>query len=246
MTQSSIRILAAALSASLLAGCATMSGAPSIPVSSEPVTIKIIGLNDFHGNIEPIRRPIRVMDDAGETQQIYSAGAAYLATAVEQYRTESEHNLVIAAGDLIGGSPLASSIFLDEPAIGAMNRIGLDFNAVGNHEFDRGWKELKRIQEGGCEKNTLREPCAVENPYPGADFRFLAANVIMPDGDTLFPGGPGATQFEGGDFATIMRSIEDRMFRRFDADTIVLPGHGLDTTLGTEAPSLDEWAARGW
>ena len=81
----------------------------------------------------------------------------------------------------------AESIFLDEPAIGAMNRLGLDFNAVGNHEFDRGWKELKRIQEGGCEKHTLREPCAVENPYPGAEFKFLAANVVMPDGSTLFP-----------------------------------------------------------
>ncbi|MFT5202623.1 MAG: glyoxylase-like metal-dependent hydrolase (beta-lactamase superfamily II) [Candidatus Aldehydirespiratoraceae bacterium] len=65
-------------------------------------------------------------------------------------------------------------------------------------------------------------------------------------GDTLFPGGPGATQFDGGDFATILTSIEDRMFRVFDADTIVLPGHGDNTTIGAEAPNLDEWATRGW
>lgn len=64
-------------------------------------------------------------------------------------------------------------------------------------------------------------------------------------GDTLFPGGPGATQ-HGGDFDTIIRSIEDRIFRRFDPDTIVLPGHGDDTTIGTETPHLDEWLARGW
>jgi len=183
----------AALAALSISACSVLGKEPaSSPVASDapaqPVTIKIIGLNDFHGNIEPIRRPVRVTDDAGEQRQIYAAGAAYLASAVSEYRRQSPYNLVIAAGDLIGGSPLASSIFLDEPAIGAMNRLGLDFNAVGNHEFDRGWKELKRIQEGGCEKNTLRQPCAVEDPYPGAEFKFLAANVLMPDGNTLFPG----------------------------------------------------------
>ena len=65
-------------------------------------------------------------------------------------------------------------------------------------------------------------------------------------GDTLFPGGPGATQYEGGDFETIIRSIEDRIFSRFEGSTVVLPGHGLDTTIGTESPHLDEWVARGW
>ena len=65
-------------------------------------------------------------------------------------------------------------------------------------------------------------------------------------GDTLFPGGPGATQYEGGHFPTILRSIEERIFSRFDGATIVLPGHGLDTTIGNESPHLDEWVARGW
>jgi len=64
-------------------------------------------------------------------------------------------------------------------------------------------------------------------------------------GDTLFPGGPGATKFEGGDFPTIIRSIEQKLFT-FPDDTIVLPGHGVDTTIGTERPHLDEWIARGW
>ena len=91
-----------------------------------------------------------------------TGGVAWLASAVQAIRARSEHSLAIAAGDLIGASPLASSLFLDEPAIGAMNRLGLDFNAVGNHEFDRGWQELRRIQQGGCDKLTLREPCAVE------------------------------------------------------------------------------------
>ncbi len=184
MTSTLPRLSGIAGIALVLSACATV---PDSPATSGPVTVRIVGLNDFHGNLEPLNRPIRLVETGGQEKRVYAAGAAYLASAVEQTRTQSEYSLVIAAGDLIGGSPLVSSIFLDEPAIGAMNRLGLDFNAVGNHEFDRGWKELKRIQQGGCEKNTLREPCVVENPYPGADFQFLAANVKMPDGTTLFP-----------------------------------------------------------
>ena len=69
---------------------------------------------------------------------------------------------------------------------------------------------------------------------------------LLFSGDTLFPGGPGATKFPGGDFPTIIRSIEDRIFSRFEADTMVLPGHGADTTVGNERPHLQEWADRGW
>lgn len=81
---------------------------------------------------------------------------------------------------------------------------------------------------------------------PGSMSFSVEGTPLLFTGDTLFPGGPGATQYEGGDFPTILKSIEDRMFRTFDADTIVLPGHGLDTTIGAESPNLDEWAARGW
>ena len=81
---------------------------------------------------------------------------------------------------------------------------------------------------------------------PGSMSFSVQDTPLLFTGDTLFPGGPGATGFEGGDFPTILRSIEDRMFRVFDADTIVLPGHGADTTIGNETPHFDEWAARGW
>ncbi|MDN3646660.1 bifunctional metallophosphatase/5'-nucleotidase [Pontixanthobacter aestiaquae] len=230
------RLILSSLAALSVSACATVPDAPAQFAQTEPVTIKIIGLNDFHGNIEPIRRPIGVMDNAGQTQRVYAAGAAYLATAVEQYRSQSEYSIVIAAGDLIGGSPLVSSIFLDEPAIGAMNRIGLDFNAVGNHEFDRGWKELKRIQEGGCEQNTLREPCAVENPYPGAEFRFLAANVVMPDGDTLFPG-YGIKRFDvgGQDVAVGIIGLTLK-----DTPTLVTPSGVEGLTFTDEANAIND------
>jgi glyoxylase-like metal-dependent hydrolase (beta-lactamase superfamily II) len=81
---------------------------------------------------------------------------------------------------------------------------------------------------------------------PGSMAYSIEGAPLVFSGDTLFPGGPGATQFEDGDFAAIMESLENRFFRVFDADTVVLPGHGLDTTIGNESPHLDEWAARGW
>jgi glyoxylase-like metal-dependent hydrolase (beta-lactamase superfamily II) len=74
----------------------------------------------------------------------------------------------------------------------------------------------------------------------------LEGSPVLFTGDTLFPGGPGATNYDGGNFNQIIRSIEDRIFRPLDRSTLVLPGHGHDTTIGQELPHLDEWVARGW
>jgi glyoxylase-like metal-dependent hydrolase (beta-lactamase superfamily II) len=76
-------------------------------------------------------------------------------------------------------------------------------------------------------------------------FRLEGAPVLF-SGDTLFPGGPGATSFPGGDFPTIIRSVEERLFAPLAPDTLVLPGHGDDTTIGNERPHLQEWIDRGW
>jgi glyoxylase-like metal-dependent hydrolase (beta-lactamase superfamily II) len=76
-------------------------------------------------------------------------------------------------------------------------------------------------------------------------FRLEGAPVLF-SGDTLFPGGPGATSFPGGDFPTIIRSIEDRLFTPLSPDVLVLPGHGAETTIGNERPHLQEWIDRGW
>jgi glyoxylase-like metal-dependent hydrolase (beta-lactamase superfamily II) len=73
----------------------------------------------------------------------------------------------------------------------------------------------------------------------------VEGSPVLFSGDTLFPGGPGATSFPGGDFPTIIRSIDEKLFP-LPADTMVLPGHGLDTTIGTERPHLKEWVDRGW
>ena len=76
-------------------------------------------------------------------------------------------------------------------------------------------------------------------------FRLEGSPVVF-SGDTLFPGGPGATGYPGGDFAAIIRSIEDRLFAGLAPQTIVMPGHGGDTTIGAESPHLQEWIDRGW
>ena len=81
---------------------------------------------------------------------------------------------------------------------------------------------------------------------PGSMCFRLEGSPVLFSGDTLFPGGPGATRFPESDFDAIIRSIDERLFSRLDADTIVMPGHGDDTTIGKERPHLQEWADRGW
>jgi 5'-nucleotidase len=170
----------------LLAACAGQ-GNVSSAAPAAPVPVRIIAINDFHGSLEPPRQSIEHVTPSGEKLRIPVGGAAYLASAIDALRAGQPNHLTVSAGDLIGGTPIASSLFLDEPTIGVMNRIALDFNAVGNHEFDRGRAELLRMQRGGCAKHTTREPCAVERPFAGAKFQFLAANVMVENGTTLFP-----------------------------------------------------------
>jgi glyoxylase-like metal-dependent hydrolase (beta-lactamase superfamily II) len=98
------------------------------------------------------------------------------------------------------------------------------------------------VEVGRLRLRTLHTP----GHTPGSMSFQVEGTPLLFTGDTLFPGGPGATQYEGGDFPTIIRSIEERIFSRFEGSTVVLPGHGLDTTIGDESPHLDEWVARGW
>ncbi|HEY0414252.1 MAG TPA: bifunctional metallophosphatase/5'-nucleotidase [Allosphingosinicella sp.] len=175
-------LLAAGLIA--LSACAGPMAADS---AAAPVAVEIIAFNDFHGNLEPPKQAITAPGgDAPDSVKVPAGGAAYFASAVASLRAAHSNSILVSAGDLIGASPLTSAIFLDEPTVLAMNRIGLDLNAVGNHEFDKGSAELLRMQKGGCEQHMVRRPCALER-FPGARFRFLAANVATADGQTLFP-----------------------------------------------------------
>ncbi|HVR89774.1 MAG TPA: bifunctional metallophosphatase/5'-nucleotidase [Novosphingobium sp.] len=172
------------LSVLLLSFVAACAG-PMATRTSVPVTVGIVAINDFHGSLEPPKQAVVVPDGKGGTNGVPAGGVAYLASAIDSIRAKYAHSMTVSAGDLISGSPLVSSLYLDEPSVEVMNRIGLDFNAVGNHEFDNGRDELLRKQSGGCVRHTARKPCQVE-PFKGANFRFLAANVLTESGKPLF------------------------------------------------------------
>ncbi|HYJ29542.1 MAG TPA: bifunctional metallophosphatase/5'-nucleotidase [Allosphingosinicella sp.] len=168
-----------------LAGCATTDRAGE--QAAAPIEVRILAFNDFHGNLEPPRQAVSApVPGLAEPVRVPAGGAAYFATALARLRAEAPNSVTVSAGDMIGASPLVSSVFLDEPTIHAMNLMRVDFNAVGNHEFDRGRAELLRIQNGGCAQHGPRRPCQLE-PFPGARFRILAANVLTESGETLLP-----------------------------------------------------------
>ena len=138
------------------------------------VQLQILAINDFHGNI------------ATSSSDFGGVGRAdFLAANLAAVADGAENSVFVSAGNLIGASPLISALFHDEPTIEAMNLMGLDINGVGSHEFDEGIAELLRMQHGG--------PHPVDgdldgDPFAGADFQFLAANVIDDaTGKTIFP-----------------------------------------------------------
>ena len=98
------------------------------------------------------------------------------------------------------------------------------------------------IEVGRLRLHTMLTP----GHTPGSMCFTVEDTPLFFSGDTLFPGGPGATGFPGGDFDQIIRSLDERIFKTLGPDTLVLPGHGDDTTIGAERPHLDEWIERGW
>ena len=154
---------------------------------SGTVSVQILALNDFHGNLEPPTSSSGCVPAVSgcPSPNVPAGGVEYLATHISNLRALNPNTVVVSAGDLIGASPLLSALFHDEPTIEAFNQIGLDFNAVGNHEFDEGWHELVRMQEGGCHPV---DGCLDGDDFAGANFQFLAANVVRQDnGKTIFP-----------------------------------------------------------
>jgi len=157
------------------------------------VNVQLLAINDFHGNLQPPSGSGGRIGSADNDQACIDApncelagGVAYLADDIKDLEATNPGNtLVVAAGDNIGATPLISAAFHDEPTIEALNMIGLDVSAVGNHEFDEGVDELLRIQNGGCHPT---DGCDTGHPYAGADFDFLAANVVYKDtGEPIFP-----------------------------------------------------------
>jgi 5'-nucleotidase len=198
------------LSACLLLGCA--SGAPS----GEAFSVKLIGFNDYHGNLQS---PGSFVPNLAvpAAQRVPVGGAEYIAAHVNKLKAQNPNHVVVGAGDMIGATPLISSLFHDEPSVETLNRIGLEFNAVGNHEFDKGSPTLLRLQRGGCKMDGDRvdanscQGAKVGTPVPfeGAKFQWLSANVVvMATGQTLLPA-YGVKRFKGVPVAFIGMTLKD-------------------------------------
>src|SRR5688572_14283329 len=199
----SVRIVS--LVAILVMLLATVVSAGAKP--SGTVNVQLLALNDFHGNLEPPTSSSGCVPAVSgcPAPNVVAGGAEYLATHIANLRALNPNTVVVSAGDLIGASPLLSALFHDEPTIEAFNQIGLDFNAVGNHEFDAGWDELVRMQEGGWHPV---DGCQDGDDFAGADCEFLAANVVHEEsGETIFP--PYAIRtFDGVSVAFIGMTLE--------------------------------------
>lgn len=176
-----VRIVLTSLCLALIAGCG--GAQPSTPVATPPpaaasaaqpaapLHVRLLAFNDFHGNLNP---------PTGHVPQVKGpvGGADYLAAHLKRLGAGKPDTVVVAAGDLVGASPLVSSLFHDEPTIDVMNAIGLTASALGNHELDKGIDELLRQQRGGCHPI---DGCKL-GPFGGAKFAYLGANVTSTKG----------------------------------------------------------------
>jgi 5'-nucleotidase len=161
--------------------------APRVMAQAAPVELRILAINDFHGNLRPPAGGIAIADPNDKTRKttVEAGGAEHMATLVKQLRHGAGNTIFVAAGDLIGASPLLSAMFHDEPTIESMSLMGLALSAVGNHEFDEGKDELKRMQNGGCHP---LDKCRGPHPFAGAKFHYLAASTFdKATGKTVFP-----------------------------------------------------------
>ncbi|WP_433593241.1 bifunctional metallophosphatase/5'-nucleotidase [Nocardia sp. CA-145437] len=177
-------VCATVLSLALVAGCggaehtapATPSAVPLVSTSdlppAKPGEVHLFGLNDLHGNLQPPD------GSNGKVGAYQAGGAVYLAAHLARLKAAYPDSAVLASGDDVGASPLVSALFHDEPTIEFLNSVGVAASSVGNHEFDHGVVELRRLQQGGC----APDGCSPGEPFTGATFAYLAANVTDADG----------------------------------------------------------------
>ncbi|MBR0709813.1 bifunctional metallophosphatase/5'-nucleotidase [Bradyrhizobium liaoningense] len=189
---------------------------PASAQTAAPVELRILAINDFHGNLRPPPGGIRINDPEDKTRKVMVAagGAEYMATLVKQLREGHKNTIFVAAGDLIGASPFLSAMFHDEPSIESLSMMGLAITSVGNHEFDEGKTELLRMQNGGCHP---LDGCQGPHPFLGAKFHYLAASTI--------------------ETATGKSVLPPYEIREFDGIPVAFIGLTLKETAGIVSPS---------
>ena len=177
MQRTALSKLGTILGLGLIASASLLTAKVTAQDSSETVSVQLLAFNDLHGNIEP------PAGSSGRVGTVTAGGFEYLATIVRNLKAQNPNTIIVSAGDLIGASPFLSALFADEPTIEVASALGLDVNGVGNHEFDKGFAELKRIEHGGCKPV---DGCFGQ-VYGGSTFPFLAANVFnKATGKTIF------------------------------------------------------------
>lgn len=241
------RYLIASLSALALAGIITACGTGSdggspAPAADAAISVKIIGLNDFHGNLEAPGGSVVVQDAANAAgTRVSAGGAAYLSSLIQALRAKNPNNVVVAAGDMVGASPLVSGAFHEEPTIDVLGQMGLEISSVGNHEFDKGRDELLRLQNGGCFPKSADgrrgivgvDTCMTNSAYAGAKFQYLAANVIdQATGKPLLPAYKIKT-FGWAKVAFIGMTLKD-------TPTVVTPAGTAGLTFEAEADTVNK------
>lgn len=169
------------------AAAAERASAASTPVeASGPVAVRVVAFNDLHGHLQgehltlPLEQLLPSTPPAQARERVALGGAAALGGLVQALCAEVRHCVVLSSGDLIGASPLISTLFRHESTAEVAAAIGVDAAVVGNHEFDAGWAELQRWQRGGCAREQAGRPersCALGQRYAGVPFALLGANV---------------------------------------------------------------------
>ncbi len=225
-------IVATAVAAAVaLFGSGAQAQARTSPGQSATVDVRLIGINDFHGNLEPPAGSSgRVLLDDGKST-VNAGGAAYVAAHIKTLESQVKNSILLSAGDNIGASPLPSALFHDEPTIEFLNDIGLDASAVGNHEFDEGYRELLRIQFGGCNPT---DGCQFRPRYSGAKFPYLGANVTFTNGRPAIL--PFTVKFEKGiPIGIIGATLQD-------LPSVVTPTAVAGLKFGDEVQAIDRTA----
>ncbi len=168
-------------------GTATTAGADDDHRRPKTVNVQLLSFNDYHGYLEPPGGSDATLSAPLDPTATPVGGAEYLATELATLRDGHPNTLTVTAGDLIGGSPFLSGLFHDEPSVASLEAMHLDVSSVGNHEFDEGFTELLRMQQGGC--HPVDGCYFPDAPYDGASFPWLAANVHYDGSEkTVLPG----------------------------------------------------------
>ncbi|OPY50169.1 MAG: bifunctional 2',3'-cyclic nucleotide 2'-phosphodiesterase/3'-nucleotidase precursor protein [Methanosaeta sp. PtaU1.Bin112] len=203
-----------------------------MPINSteETVELQILAFNDFHGQLEPPSgSEILYYNASSDPFKAELGGAAYLATLIKGLKATNPNTVIVSAGDCIGASPLVSALFHDEATAEVLSKIGLEYSAAGNHEFDEGVSELQRMQYGCCHQI---DGCQDGDRFVGAGYYYLTANVVNNStNSTLFA--PYMTrEIEGIPISFIGVSLKD-------TPTVVTPSGVKGYSFLDEADSIN-------